>query len=401
MMNGKRKEGGRSRNFRIAALLPAEPEYSGRLLEGAIAYAQETDGVELIDHCYVRSRRAPVAKHDPLDFDGALVWLRPQDKWVRNLIERGVVVVNANGDWPPEVVPMVAFDGDSVVDEAVGHLAGLGRSQAAYIGGGISESAVLSRRVKRFTAQCQQAGMTTQVLELGIGKGIEDRMVRLNRSEQQALDLFLKSLGQASVLWCDSDHVARHVCDAAARLGLKLPDDLAVLGLGDYRIARMSRPTISSIPQPGQEIARRAVQWIHESLRGGVPCRGSIGLPSPQALVRESTSRPESDEQCYQLAMKWIEKHATAGLTVSQLMESMPFSQRTFSQRFAELYGRTPGAEIRRVRVERAKDYLRSTTLGVERIASLCGFDQSGKFSTFFKREAGMTPSIYRSGRKG
>jgi LacI family transcriptional regulator len=339
-------------------------------------------------------RGCPVDNELP-DFDGALVWLRPRDTWVGHLLARGVMVVNTSGDQPPEAVPMVAFQGSSVIATVVAHLGALGRSQAAYVGADIATSTALQWRVERYREACARAGMATEVLDLGVLAGIDDRMTRLSASQQRALDGFLRSLRLPAVAWCDDDHLAQHLCQRAMHCGLEVPGHLAVLGMFDYRIARSNRPSISSIPQPGQLIGRRAAQWIHESIRDGRRCEGLIALPSPGVQVRDST-RCENRSP-YHEALDTIRNHACEGLSVGELMDGVRMSQRTFSRRFAELFGHTPGAEIRRVRTEQAKTYLLATGNSVERIATLCGFADQGKFSNFFKRETGMTPSGFRN----
>ncbi|MCX6877813.1 MAG: helix-turn-helix domain-containing protein [Verrucomicrobia bacterium] len=381
--------------IRIAVLLPAEPEYAGRLLEGAILYAEEMGGVEVLDLPYLSDRGCPVVNELPA-FDGALVWLRPRDTWVGHLLARGVMVVNTSGDQPPEVVPMVAFQGSSVIATAVAHLGVLGRSQAAYVGADIATSTALKWRVERYCEACARAGMRTEVLDLGVLAGIDDRMTRLSASQQRMLDRFLRSLHLPAVAWCDDDHLAQHLCQRAMHCGLEVPGHLAVLGMFDYRIARSSRPSISSIPQPGQLIGRRATQWIHESIRDGRRCEGLIALPSPAVQVRDSTRCERRGNTPYHDALEAIRNHACEGLSVGEVMDGMRMSQRTFSRRFAALFGRTPGAEIRRVKAEQAKTYLLSTGHSVERIADLCGFSEQGKFSNFFKRETGMTPTGFR-----
>lgn len=382
--------------FRIAALLPSGPEYAERLLEGAIDYAQEISQIELIDIPYQRESGPPCP--DELEnLDGALVWLQQDECWVDELIKRGVVVVNTSGDRIPDEIPLVAFKGSHVVKEAVAHFAELNLRDVVYIGEDTSSNPTLQRRFAQFKRSAEQKRMKASEFEIGANqRGIEDRSYFPAAIDQKSLDTFLLTLSGPTGVWCQDDFIARFVCDRAAALNLDVPGDLAVLGLDDYRIARTKRPTISSIPQPGQLIGYRAVGWIHECLREEKPCRGIIALHPPPVEARESTLGQASDTRIYRQALKTIREHACRGLTVDELMQSIPMSQPTFSKRFSELYGLTPGSEIRRVRLDQARHYLCSTSFSVERVANLCGFEQSGKFSTFFKRETGTTPSAFR-----
>ena len=388
--------------YRIAALLPIGPEYSGRLLEGAIFYAEEVQEIELVDLPYRRETAPPdLAELDGIDgIDGALVWLREGESWADELIKSGVVVVNTSGDRRQEEIPFVAFRGSHVIAQAVEHFTELGLGHVTYVGSTINSPSVLKKRAERFIETACNAGMKAGSFEIGTTPGgIEDRSFRPNASQSRAFDGFLETLSIPHGIWCENDFIARFVCDRVAAKKLDIPGDVAVLGFLDYRIARMNRPTISTIPQPGQIIGRKALEWIHECLREGKSCEGLISVPSPPVEPRDSTMGKQGNTRVYRQAMTTIREHACTGLKVVELMGSIPVSQPTFSRRFAEIYGRTPGAAIRQARLDRAQHYLKSTSFSVERIAELCGFEQSGKFSTFFKRETGMTPSDFRSVR--
>jgi LacI family transcriptional regulator len=247
-----------------------------------------------------------------------------------------------------------------------------------------------------FVEGFQERGRRVDVLELGPDAGIEDRIVQLSCAQQRMLTTTLRQLSGSAAIWCEDDSMARIVCDAARGLGLAVPADVAVLGLGDYRIARAGRPLISTIPQPGQLIGSRAVERIASILGKRADPSECVRVPCPPVLIRESTESFTLDETAYHRVLTMIRNHACEGLTVKDLVPSVPHSQRTFSRRFHEIYGRTPGAMIRQVRLERAIAHLRDTQLSIARIAELCGFQEAGKFCTFFKRETGVTPSAFR-----
>lgn len=387
--------------FRIGALLPIGPEYSGRLLEGALAYALECADVEVLDLGYLRDgpAGAPPAVQE---VHGLLVWLRQNDEWAGELIRRGIVVVNASADRPAVEVPRVVFDRASVVRQAIDHLDRLDRRQYLFVGCAISPVEALGDRVRMFVDGFLERGRRVDVLELGVAGGIENRTVVLSFAQQRTLIRKLRQLKGPAAIWCEDDFVARIVCDTAAEIGLAVPGDVAVLGLGDYRVSRAGRPLLSTIPAPGQLIGRRAVERVVAILRGQAAPAESLLVPFPAVVIRDSTEHFALEETAYHRVLTMIHQHACEGLRVQDLLPSVPHSQRTFTRRFRELHGRTPGEMIREVRVGRAKQYLRDSALSVGRIAELCGFEESGKFSYFFKRETGMTPGGFRrSGGNG
>lgn len=91
-----------------------------------------------------------------------------------------------------------------------------------------------------------------------------------------------------------NDTTAFGVLDAAASLGLFVPDDLWVVGYDDVAMAAWERIDLTTIRQPNDEIARHAVQWLLERIAGDAqsarrhrfPCslsiRGSTGHAPPR-----------------------------------------------------------------------------------------------------------------------
>lgn len=388
----------RRTTYRIAAILPVEPEYSSRLLHGAINYGVEHPDVELVEISYIRGDRkgrSPLPE-GPLGIDGAMVWLHAQDTWVERLLDEEIVVVDAAGEWHGRGIPAVGFDGPHAEKLAIEHLAGLGREHAAYVGIDTSHSVELKRRRNSFFKGLWQQGIKTEEHEIDPGATLETRVVELTRYESRRLRRFLAKLPGPAAIWCEDDYIARLVCDHAALEGLRVPEDLAVLGIGDYSVARLGTPTISSIPQPGELVGERLIELIHQVLSGEVEAAHDVPILSPPVAVRESTGVKVQGNERFDRIRQWIHDHACEGLTVNDLVKMLPMSQFTFTKHFARLYGHTPGEEIRKVKTERARHYLRATTFSVERIAGLCGFEQPGKFSKFFKRQTGVTPSEYR-----
>jgi LacI family transcriptional regulator len=357
--------------YRIAVILPVESEYSNRLLEGVIEYAEGRTDLALIQLPYLRSGPSPLPV-PPFPFEGALTHLSVRDRWAEELLAAEIPVVNTSGEWWDRGPVSVAFDGGLLIQTAVEYLVSLGRGHLGYVGEASTESVSLSAQVEHFLREVESAGLAVSAHEIGRVAVIENRLSHLPADAAGALQAYLKGLPKPAAVYCEDDFVARVTCDEAASAGIEVPDELAVLGLGDYSVARLGNPPISSIPQPGKLVGYRALELLHHILDGS--------------------------EARFHRIRKWIHEHACEGLTVNDLVRSLPMSQFTFSKHFARLYGCTPGEEIRKVKTERAKHYLRSTTLSVERIAGLCGFEQQGKFSKFFKRQTGMTPSEYRTG---
>jgi transcriptional regulator GlxA family with amidase domain len=78
------------------------------------------------------------------------------------------------------------------------------------------------------------------------------------------------------------------------------------------------------------------------------------------------------------------------------LARAAAMSRRAFHQAFLEQVGRTPGHELCRMRIERAKGLLATTGEKTEVIAAACGYPNSNSFWFAFRQSTGMSPKRYR-----
>ena len=81
---------------------------------------------------------------------------------------------------------------------------------------------------------------------------------------------------------------------------------------------------------------------------------------------------------------------------VAQLSRELGVPPLRLGRHFNTELGRTPGAEILRQRLSKARTLLRETELTLGEIASLCGFCNAPYLSNVFHRETGMTPREWR-----
>jgi len=103
---------------------------------------------------------------------------------------------------------------------------------------------------------------------------------------RQLLDA-LAAGGPAGVFAC-SDQMAAAVYRAADQLGLAIPEQVSVVGFNDEPRARVMQPPLTTVRQPLQAMAARAVELVQE-LRNGAVHHERIELPS-ELVVRGSTS---------------------------------------------------------------------------------------------------------------
>ena len=87
--------------------------------------------------------------------------------------------------------------------------------------------------------------------------------------------------------------------------------------------------------------------------------------------------------------------------SIASYAEAIGISENYLSRLVKNTTGRSVGAWIDIVRIQRAKRMLSTTALSVIDIAAAVGMEDQSYFSRFFKKETGMTPSAFRKQMQG
>ncbi|MFB7825750.1 GlxA family transcriptional regulator [Streptomyces hydrogenans] len=107
-------------------------------------------------------------------------------------------------------------------------------------------------------------------------------------------------------------------------------------------------------------------------------------------------SVPEPHGERFAATREWVLHHLDEPLTLDVLARHAAVSPRTFSRRFVEETGYTPMQWLLRARVDRARELLERSDLGVEQIAAETGLGTGANLRMHFQRILGTTPSDYR-----
>jgi DNA-binding LacI/PurR family transcriptional regulator len=180
-------------------------------------------------------------------------------------------------DTPPEGV--TAFDDVDAATIAVEHLAGLGHQRIAFVGASTRRSAAL--RVVGFRESAQRVGAESADVVASPDS--------LEESDRVSRELLAGRSRPTAVVAYD-DMVAIGVIRAAHALGLRVPEQVSVVGIDDIDVAAFIEPPLTTVRQPKHELGRRAADALLTVLHGGA-------MPVGQAvrgelMLRGSTARP-------------------------------------------------------------------------------------------------------------
>jgi LacI family transcriptional regulator len=208
---------------------------------------------------------------------------------------------------------------------------------------------------------------------------------------------WLQELPRPIGVLCWSAARGRQVTEACHYAGIRVPDDVAVLG-GDYDelMSHISSPPLSTIDQPAEQIGYEAARLLEDMMHGKNVPKGPILFPPTRIAVRQSTDILAIDDKMVRDALRLIRERAHDGVRVSEVVRELDVARRALEQRFVRLIGRTPAAEIRRVRIDEAKRLLVDSDRTIAAIGRASGFGNQELFSRVFRRSVGLTPSQFR-----
>lgn len=304
-----------------------------------------------------------------------------------------------------ELIPCFPYmfdDGHTAGKMAAEHLLSLGARDFAFCG---FENFCWSQvRGDNFSKRIADAGFQTHFYSLPRLK-----IQRLWENEQIILIDWLKSLPKPIGLMACNDDRGHYVLEACQVAGLRVPDEVAVIGVdNDELICDLTTPTLSSIALNHEKAGYRAAQLLDKMMAGKkVDDKRIISLEASHVVTRQSTDILAIDILAIEdhevaEAVSFIHRHSNKVIQVSDVADSVTISRRVLERRFREVLNRSVYDEIRRARVEYTSRMLVETDLTVSQIALHLGYPSDKHISRQFRKERGMTPLKYRRkfGRK-
>ncbi|TWF39984.1 AraC family transcriptional regulator [Chitinophaga polysaccharea] len=210
---------------------------------------------------------------------------------------------------------------------------------------------------------------------------------------------WLARLPRPCAVFSVTDELSTQLLEAAKTLGIRVPDDLSILGAdNDEMICEISSPTLSSIDHnarlAGTQAAMALSRWIEFKERPP----GIIGMKPTAVIARNSTNAMAVNDEQVRVALHYIANAAPVkDITVLDVVKATTLSRRALEKRFHLLLQSSILEEIKKVRVERIKYLLEHSRFTVQQIACEMNFRNLDNITRYFRGYAGITPKIYRS----
>jgi LacI family transcriptional regulator len=217
------------------------------------------------------------------------------------------------------------------------------------------------------------------------------------RIDRYILALAGRGGGGPVAVMASTDHLGVDLIAAAHRVGLRVPEDLAVVGVDDNDVVFESCvPALTSLGQHTDRIGYTAATLLSRLIAGDGPVPPLTLVEPGELVVRRSSDHMVIGDRLVAAALQQVRDPETVGIKVETIAARLGVSRKTLDERFKAVIGRTPAAEVRRLQVERARRLLLTTDLPIGEVAEAAGFSSAQQLSETFHRETGLTPTDCR-----
>lgn len=360
--------------------------YSQRLHRGVALYADQARwnlNVEM-----ERTGRVPPY----WDGDGVICVLGMNHEQDQQIVDLNIPTVSI-GPVIHEGIPRVFPDNALIGQQAAEHFLTRGFQHFAFYvcSGGPSEEI----RAAEFAAALKQHNVTVHPLNWA---SKPESLRSSSRARIEWLTETLKSLPKPLAIATEYDDRGVEVLQACEDAGLRVPEEVAVLGAdNDDLICNYAPVPLSSVDTDVERQGYEAAALLDRLMKGAKPPKRATLIEPTGVVIRKSSDMLGINHPHVATVINRIWQRYHEPVTAEILCKGIPMSYRRLQDAFTRHVGRTIAAELRRCRLDHAKRLLTQPDLfTMEDIAECSGFSSAGQMARGFSRFLGTSPSQYR-----
>jgi LacI family transcriptional regulator len=194
---------------------------------------------------------------------------------------RGVPVVLVDRDGAGTPLSSVAVDDVAGGRLAVSHLCERGRTRIAFVGGPSRLRQVSDRLTGARAAVARNPGATLEVVPTDEPTVLAGRAAGELLCERPAAQ-------RPDAVFCANDLLAIGLLQALSLRGVRVPEDVALIGYDDIDFARSAAVALSSVRQPSADIGATAIDMLLSAVEGGAAQPRHVVF-APELVARAST----------------------------------------------------------------------------------------------------------------
>jgi DNA-binding LacI/PurR family transcriptional regulator len=231
---------------------------------------------ERMEHCVVRMLQRKV--------DGlAIMTSEMEERFVEVFSRRNIPLVFLDAGTPGPGISYIHIDYQTGVAAALDHLTGLGHRSIAFLSG---PHRLASARYRLNAFRKYAAKHNLPVTAAMIQEG--DHRVEGGHAAMQRV---FASGARPTAVFASNDLTAIGALGAIAEAGLRVPQDISVVGCDDIQLSAYTMPPLTTVSFPRAEIANAAFRALLDARDGGAtqPVAGATHTIHPTLILRKST----------------------------------------------------------------------------------------------------------------
>ncbi len=328
--------------------------------------------------------------------DGVIAWIEtPRSAVVVRRLD--VPAVDVRGAVPDCGLPLVDAENQTVSRLAAEHLVRRGFRKYAFCG---FAGANYSTSRQRWFQECLASkGFGCSVYEPPAKSFALQTVEEEKRGLrfQEHLASWLKSLPKPVGIMACNDIRGQQVINACRSVDLLVPEQVAVIGVdNDQVFCELSDPSLSSVELDTLRTGYEAAALLEDLMTGATVPVEPLLVPPVGIVTRGSTDVLAMDDSRLVAGVRFMRQHLFDELGVNDLAKAAGMCRRVFERRFAAQVGRSPKAEVLRLRLERVKALLADTDWPLAQIAERTGFKYGEYLHRIFTQKIGSTPGQFR-----
>lgn len=298
-----------------------------------------------------------------------------------------VVLMNPETSIRGHQHPSVLSDSEEIARLAASELLELNPSSLVFIEWFDSSIAWSMARRKAMENIARMHGL--QLTIISPARVDAENPARLEKRIEDALAHLPRPCGIFAV----TDMIGAAAVSAAARLDMRIPDDIAVVSVDDDpEICENCIPSLSSVRPDFLQLGTSAARLLDDAMSGRCGHDMKVIVP-PLRIVRRASTRPmQTYDRKVREALETIRLGACTGITPAKIAESFGISRRMVELRFKAATGKTMGDAILDQRLSVACDFLKDGKTAISAIANFCGWKSDLAFRKVFISRFGVSP---------
>jgi LacI family transcriptional regulator len=214
----------------------------------------------------------------------------------------------------------------------------------------------------------------------------------------QHVKRWLKRLPKPIAVFGALDLYATVAAELAVEAGMGVPDDLAVIGVGDDAFfANYGAVPVTSVRLPSEAMGRQVGKCLEAMFEGRLTGSPRYEFPPVGITERSSTATSHAGNPLLRASLAYIREHAMSGIRVDDVIRHSGYSPATLQNLFRNKLGRSILDEIWIHKLRGIKELISADQLTLDAIAEKAGLSSAQHLCSVFRKLTGQTPGQFRN----